>query len=83
MNPADEIHQLIEELRAEEGASILICCQNPDFNGLKNERIICQAGFTDWKEETFDGDTLIEALREAAKAQATRPPKSHISNPLG
>lgn len=79
----DEIHQLIEELRAEEGASVLIRCKNPDFNGLKNEAIVCQASFTGWKEERFDGDTLVECLRSASKAQSTRPMKSHVANPIG
>ncbi len=83
MSKAEEILQLIDELRADEGASVLILCQNPDFNGQKNEAVICQAGFTKWAEERFDGDTLVEALRAAAKAQSTRPPHSHVSNPLG
>lgn len=83
MTPAEETLQLIEELRAEEGASVLILCKNPDFNGQKNEAIVCQAPFTGWKEERFDGDTLIECLRSASKAQSTRPMKSHVANPLG
>lgn len=82
MTPAEETLQLINQLRAEEGASVLICCQNPDFNGLKNERVVCQAPFTKWAEEPFDGDTLVEALRNAARAQETRPLHAHLSHPI-
>lgn len=79
---SEETLQLIEELRAAEGASVLILCKNPDFNGQKNEAIVCQAPFTNWKEERFDGDTLVECLRSAAKAQSTRPLKTRINHPL-
>ena len=83
MKNAEEIVQLIEELRAPEGASVLILCQNPDFNGQKNEAVVIQAPATDWKEERFDGDTLVEALRNAASALSKRPMKTHVANPLG
>lgn len=79
MTSAEEILQLIDELRYYEGASVLILCKNPDFNRQKNEAIVCQAPFTNWKEERFDGDTLVETLRKAAKAQATRPPEAHVA----
>lgn len=83
MKDAEEIVTLLEQLRAEEGASVLILCKNPDFNGHKNERIVCQAPFTNWDEENFDGDTLVECLRDAAKAQSTRPPKPpRVHHPL-
>jgi hypothetical protein len=81
MSTANEIVNILEELRAEEGASVCILCKNPDFgNNLKNEGVICQAGFTGWKEERFDGDTLLEALGNAVKALHTRPPKMRIND---
>lgn len=83
MKNAEEIVSLIEELRAPEGASVLILCQNPDFNGQKNEAVVIQAPATNWKEERFDGDTLVEALRNAASALSKRPMKSHVANPIG
>lgn len=67
MTNAEEIVQLIDELRAPEGASVLILCHNPDFNGQKNEAVVVQSPATDWKEKRFDGDTLVEALQAAAK----------------
>lgn len=83
MSTAEEILSLIEELRAPEGASITINCQNPDFNGLKNECVIYCGPATNWKDERFDGDTLVEALRVVAKTVAIRPMISHIAAGLG
>lgn len=83
MSTPEEILSLIEELRAPEGAAITINCQNPDFNGLKNESVVYCGPATNWKDERFDGDTLVEALRLAAKTVAIRPMISHIANALG
>lgn len=77
MKNSEEIVSLIDELRAPEGASVLILCRNQDFNGQKNEAVIVQAPATDWKEERFDGDTLVEALRNATTALSKRPMEGH------
>lgn len=56
---------LIEQLRANEGATIEICCSNPDFNGQPNEVVVITDDWTAWKPRRFGADTLLEALRAA------------------
>ncbi|MDO8837993.1 MAG: hypothetical protein Q7V31_03630 [Parvibaculum sp.] len=55
--------KLIEKLREEEGATITICCDNPE--GPPYAKVICCAGWTDWKDVECTGDTVLVALRAA------------------
>jgi hypothetical protein len=60
----------IERLRAGEGNAVTIICDNPDFNGLPNSEVECSGDWTNWTYKEFTGDTLAEALRNAALARA-------------
>lgn len=60
-----EIVKAIEFLRREEGDSVTILCDNPDFNGQPNNYIECCCDWTDWQLLTFSGNTLPEALQAA------------------
>lgn len=62
---AEAILQAINELRAEEAASVLIPCQNPDFNGLPNEAVTVCGSWTDWEDRLYQADTLGQALANA------------------
>lgn len=63
----DALH-LIDALRADEGAEVTICCDNPDFNGQPNCKVICVGPWTDWEEKHFGGDTVADALAAAKTA---------------
>lgn len=70
----------IELLCHDEGASVLICCPNPDWNDLGHRAIeVCDV-WTEYKERRFEGDTLYQCLLKAALAKseadaaARRPP---------
>lgn len=65
---AEQTLALIDQLRAGEGNSVEICCDNPDFNGQPNCRINVTADWTDWMPKGFAGDTLLAALEAAARA---------------
>lgn len=55
---------LVEQITAEEGATVAFACQNPDFNGLPNEAVTVVRG-PDWQEVTYRADTLAECLTAA------------------
>lgn len=61
--------RLVEALRAEEGDSVTILCDNPDFNGQPNNAIEVCGAWTNWKEVRYDGDTLNDALLKAIAAK--------------
>lgn len=58
---------LIEQLRAEEGDSVLILCDNPE--GPPNTAIECNGSWTGWADKRFSGDNLLACLRAAAEAK--------------
>lgn len=60
----DGVIPLIEQILAEEGASVTFVCSNPDFNGLPNEAVTVLQG-EDWQEVTYRADTLADCLRAA------------------
>lgn len=62
------IVRLIEELRADEGDTVVINCENPE--GPPQQAIDCNGGWTGWNDLRFDGATLLECLRAAAAARA-------------
>ncbi len=64
-----KITEPIDRLRENEGASVLICCDNPDFNGLPNCAVEITDGWTDWETLRFTGETVPEALANAEKGR--------------
>jgi hypothetical protein len=56
---------LIEALRADEGSSVVLLCDNPDFNGMPNNAIEVNGAWTDWKDVRFMGDTILDCLEQA------------------
>lgn len=66
----------INYLRADEGDTVTLVCDNPDFNGQPNNAVDCNGSWTDWNDKRFTGDSLFTALNAAAlaKAVATKTP---------
>lgn len=62
----------LNRLRANEGASVEILCDNPDFNGKPNCAIQVSDDWTgtDWNFRRFEGDTLAECFAKAEEAKA-------------
>lgn len=60
-----EILALINALRADEGASVEILCDNPDFNGQPDRAIVVVGDWTDYQAKRFGADSLVECLRDA------------------
>lgn len=81
----------IDELRREEGASVEILCDNPDFNGQPNNAVVCIADWTRYQEHRSSGHTLRGALEnavahkrmaiEAGISALTSPPASAFDLP--
>jgi len=70
-SPADEAYRLIDELRSDEGDSVTIHSDNPgDGNDLPNCCISVAASWTDWEQRDFRADTVLKALRLAAKEKS-------------
>jgi hypothetical protein len=62
----------IDRLREQEGNSVTIVCDNPDFNGLPNAAVEVCADWTDWKAERFTGESVSLALSAALDAMMKR-----------
>ena len=60
--------RIVEQLRAAEGNSVQFICDNPDFNGQPNARVICGGDWTSWEDFAFTGATIDEALAKAFAA---------------
>ncbi|TJW14341.1 MAG: hypothetical protein E5W82_10205 [Mesorhizobium sp.] len=56
---------MLERFREGEGNSITLVCDNPDFNGQANSKIIVCADWTGFQEREFTGDTVAEAISNA------------------
>ena len=56
--------EMINELRANEGAEVILYCDNPSFKGCNNAIAICD-DWTDWAEKRYEGETLNECLQKA------------------
>lgn len=57
---------LLNSLRAPEGAEVAFCCDNPDyFSGEANSVVDVCADWTGWQRREFGGDTVLEALQAA------------------
>jgi len=61
--------EMLHELRREEGDSVTLLCDNPDFNGQPNNAIECNGAWTNWTERRFTGDSLTAAVRAAYDAK--------------
>ncbi len=59
------IARAINVLRKNEGSSVLILCDNPDFNDGPNNAIEVSDDWTNWKPRRFNGNTLRGALEVA------------------
>jgi len=66
---AEQVLEFLNELRKEEGSAVTIPCDNPDFNGMPNVYVDVSSDWTDFMEIRFFGDSLVEALKKAAKAK--------------
>lgn len=65
---AIKIVTALNYLRENEGASVFIPCDPPDFG---NEMyVIVMDDWTSWQERAFKGKNLLAALDEAVKAKA-------------
>lgn len=59
----------IDLLREDEGNTVTFVCDNPDFNGLPNARIVCNGNWTGWEDRVFSADTVMAALQMALAEQ--------------
>ncbi len=57
------IVDLIDALRAEEGDSVTILCDNPDAGSAN--AVECNGYWTNWKDRRFEGKSVLEALSAA------------------
>jgi len=80
---ATEIVRLIELLRADEGDSVTILCDNPDFNDQPNCAIECCGDWTGWLHKRFAADTLLDALSMAATERQLPSPREVIATSNG
>lgn len=64
---ADDFEPL-NELRRDEGSSVTLLCDNPDFNGQPNNAVVCNGAWTNWEDRRFTGDTIGHAIRAALDA---------------
>lgn len=60
--------RLIDCLTDGEGDTVTFCSPNADFNGLPNECVMVNGGWTDWQDRAFRADTRRQCLLEAAAA---------------
>lgn len=71
MTPEEKIKawNLVESLRALEGDTVTLICDNPDFNGQPNNAVECCGDWTGWDERRFTGGNILEALQAARAAR--------------
>lgn len=74
---------LVNELRAEEGDSVTILCDNPDFNGQPNSAVICNGDWTNWQDKRFAADTVLDALAMALTERKLPSPRDVIAESNG
>lgn len=58
----------INTLRADEGDSVMILCDNPE--GHPNNAVECCGLWTEWEDRRFTGETLLAALKAAVATRA-------------
>ena len=64
-----DVAPLVDQITAEEGASVTFTGPNPDFNDLPNEVVSVCNHATGWVPEYFRADTLADCLRAALAAK--------------
>lgn len=74
-----EMMRLIHLLRTDEGDSVTLICDNPDFNGQPNCAVICNGYWTEWNDRRFAADTLLDALSMAATEKQMPAPRPVIA----
>lgn len=57
----------LNRLRQDEGNTVLILCDNPDFGGAQSA-VEVSADWTEWKRRRFEADNLAGALQAAVIA---------------
>lgn len=70
------VWQLISALRADEGDTVSLLCDNPE--GPPNNAIECNGAWTNWVDQRFEGETLTAALLAAYRARKA-PPQTPVS----
>jgi hypothetical protein len=64
---AEDLAKTIETLRAEEGDSITILCDDPEATTGKDRMAVeCIGNWTNWRTKRYYGDSVNECLRNAA-----------------
>lgn len=79
------IRKFIDFLRADEGDSVTLLCDNLDFNGQPNCAVECNGYWTSWHDKRFIGDTLEAALKLAyfeCRQWRENPPADVSPDPL-
>jgi len=62
--------RFIEELRADEGDNIAICCDDPEaFDPGRRVAVDCIGAWTDWSERRFYGESVLQCLARAVTAR--------------
>lgn len=59
---------LVQLLTAEEASAVTILSANPDF-GAPSYAIEVNAEWTNWIDQRFEGDTIIECLNKANRSR--------------
>ncbi|HCQ53588.1 hypothetical protein [Brevundimonas diminuta] len=68
-HPAPDALRAIEMLRASEGDSVTILCNNPEATDLDDAMaVVCCGPWTDWKDRRFYGRDVSDALSKALAA---------------
>lgn len=62
----------LNEIRQDEGTTVSIICDNPDFGSGPDAQISVNADWTNWKDEHFPGKSLAECLKYAATVRKSR-----------
>lgn len=70
----------INDLRAAEGASVTILCDNPEYSGAACAIEVCD-DWTDYINRRFEGETVLEALVNALVAKESHDSPSDIRTP--
>lgn len=60
---------MLNDLRRDEGDTVTLLCDNPEFNGQPNNAVECNGGWTEWQDRRFTGDTLEQAVAAAHEAR--------------
>ena len=78
LSNATEIVRLIQLLRADEGDSVTLLCDNPDFNGQPNCAVVCNGDWTSGVRPSLCGrhDLWMPSAWPRPKKRCRRPARS-------